>query len=550
MKILLLTSMLLVPLCAKYTEGEEGEQSAVATRQEDVAAQKEERSESEEKRKRLLRTRDPRKKEAGLEIQQHNGSGVTELQGAQIVIKPSGGVVSEEKGSLVPDEEAQKISIHTIMGDLAFSVPAEALKKEQAPHMREMPKLSLFNRIVDRYFSSNYQHRLQVIKILVHDSRFVKGLARDVNVVQLQRDLTSVDFRIQRRAQKTINELYRRYEKGFKDTIKSINGRYYDALTKVESVVYKQPGATKLVFVDDGDRLLVYPADGTEEFSKNPTIFNKDEIGSVRDMFGKAQGNKLVLPIEDLEGFFSGTKPMQMVLASAEIIPLRTSDLSQGQSTDKDRLIEYLSTVNIGKAYANVSKETRWMNLDFSKDIEKDVKKEIQAMVSSGARDSFVVRVQQLQAKLSVIQQRVTDPLYVPDVKFNETDGSVMIDGIYYTPAEVLVADVDKGISQFVFAMKERATKLLQDDPITFFNIEDNDSARVITILATKLGLPKQILKGVLEDYLFDKKKSLKIHPDRNTARKDEANTAFKIYSGFRDLFNARTKDTTWSSIF
>ncbi len=86
------------------------------------------------------------------------------------------------------------------------------------------------------------------------------------------------------------------------------------------------------------------------------------------------------------------------------------------------------------------------------------------------------------------------------------------------------------------------AEELLMKDPIRYF-VGGEEIVTILQELKKILDMPgkevKTLLEEIFSDKSVDKKVLLKLHPDKNAQRKDDADKAFKNYNTVKAAFNS-----------
>lgn len=86
------------------------------------------------------------------------------------------------------------------------------------------------------------------------------------------------------------------------------------------------------------------------------------------------------------------------------------------------------------------------------------------------------------------------------------------------------------------------AEELVMKDPIKYF-VGGEEIVAILQELKKILDMPgkevRTMLEGIFSNKSVDKKILLKLHPDKNVQRKDDADKAFKNYNTVKAAFNS-----------
>ncbi len=186
-----------------------------------------------------------------------------------------------------------------------------------------------------------------------------------------------------------------------------------------------------------------------------------------------------------------------------------------------------------------------WKNKSEEEHAQESIEKELLDIKKSHTVDNFIERVQDLQRVLGKILDRMeSDLAYDPSLILHD-DGSLTIDDEKYTLAETVFADIKQIVEKIEEQVGPRlvasAKALIMKDPITYF-VGGEKIETIVQELKKVLDMPGKEVKTLLEEIFseksVDKKILLRLHPDRNRERQDDAETAFKNYNIVKAAFN------------
>ena len=185
-----------------------------------------------------------------------------------------------------------------------------------------------------------------------------------------------------------------------------------------------------------------------------------------------------------------------------------------------------------------------WRDKTEEEHAQENLEKELKDIKKNKRLDHFIESVQELQKALGqMLDKMESDVVYNPSIIFHD-DGSVTVNDKKYTFAETVFADTQKGVEKLEAQIGPRliaaAKENLMKDPISYF-IGGTEIESILEELKKVLDMPgkevKTLLEGIFSEKSIDKKVLLKLHPDRNAQRKDDADTAFKNYNTVKAAF-------------
>jgi len=260
-----------------------------------------------------------------------------------------------------------------------------------------------------------------------------------------------------------------------------------------------------------------------------------------------------ILSCLDAKVYYSTGRKKPHYKIPITVIPLRFGQVSSGQEevvsphvTSKHDLLHALNRL-IQVGYG--TRLQRWVKYLWREKTEEEhaqenLEKELLDIKKKKRVDHFIESVQELQKALGqMLDKMESDAGYNPSVIFHD-DGSVTVNNEEYTFAETVFADTQKGVEKLEAQIGPRliaaAKEKLMKDPIPYF-IGGTEIESILEELKKVLDMPgkevKTLLEGIFSEKTIDKKVLLKLHPDRNAQRKEDADTAFKNYNTVKAAF-------------